>query len=82
MKNKNKILTAKKVKELTMQHYESGRHDRCKERIFKSVVSKTYPMSRSTFFRYLACEEEVKENSNNNVRYKQLTLWNDETTIN
>lgn len=52
------LLRAKMVQELTAQHYEAGRHDRCKRWVFRHVVSKTYPMSERTFFRYLSLDTE------------------------
>ena len=48
--------TAKKaelISKIIEEHYEAGRHDRCKAWIWRNVVRKTYPMSRRTFFRYL-----------------------------
>lgn len=49
----NTLLRAKMVQDLTAQHYEPGRHDRCKRWVFKHVVIKVYPMSERTFFRLL-----------------------------
>lgn len=46
-------LKAKLIQDLTMKHYEQGRQDRCKLWVFRHIVSKSYPMSERTFFRYL-----------------------------
>lgn len=68
------LLRAKMVQELTAQHYEAGRHDRCKRWVFRHIVSKTYPMSERTFFRYLSIDTD--ENPNKKTEDKnQLTLF-------
>ena len=54
MPNKNTIEKALKVQDIVQRHYEPGRQDRCKLQGFRNIVTKTYPMSESTFFRYLS----------------------------
>jgi len=61
MTNKNTIEKALKVQEIVQQHYEPGRQDRCKQWVLKYVVSKTYPMSKSTFFRYLGFDKKERK---------------------
>ena len=57
----NTMLRARKVQELTAQHYEPGRHDRCKRWVFKHVVFKVYPMSERTFFRLLSMDTNAAD---------------------
>jgi len=61
MTNKNTIEKALKVQEIVQKHYEKGRQDRSKLWVFKYIVLKTYPMSKSTFFRYLSVKENLKD---------------------
>ena len=61
MTNKNTIEKAQKVQEIVQQHYEPGRQDRCKLWVLKHIVTKTYPMSKSTFFRYLSVQQKQKK---------------------
>jgi hypothetical protein len=60
MKNKNKTKQALIVRKVVEENYERGRHDKCKEAVFRNIVSKQYPMSRSTFFRYLSDKPNEK----------------------
>jgi tRNA G37 N-methylase Trm5 len=70
--NLNTLKKAKKIKELTLKHYEPGRQDRCKLWVYNNVVKKEYPMSERTFFRYLIMDtsilddtDDMKEGENN-----------------
>lgn len=54
---------AKLVHDLTYRHYEVGRHDRCKLWVYRHVVSKAFPISERTFFRYLKMIKELSLSS-------------------
>ena len=72
---KNMIHRAKLVQEMTAEHYEPGRHDRCKKWVFMHIVRKVYPMSERTFFRYLSigtAEEKVERKQEDK---RQLKLF-------
>lgn len=71
---KNVVLRAKKVQELTAQHYQPGRQDRCKRWVFYNVVSKVYPMSERTFYRYLGISTDNEENKQQEDK-NQLKLF-------
>jgi hypothetical protein len=75
MKQKNTIRRAEIVRDLTARHYEPGRQDRCKLWVYRNVVSKQYPMSASTFFRYLSAEKDVDETKEDPAGLKQLKLF-------
>lgn len=57
--NKNTIDKALRVQDIVKQHYEPGRQDRCKLWVFRKYVVKIYPMSESTFFRYLKINDHL-----------------------
>jgi hypothetical protein len=71
---KNMLLRAKMVQDLTAEHYEAGRHDRCKRWVFRHIVSKVYPMSERTFFRYLSIDITVESDSKKEDK-RQLKLF-------
>lgn len=58
MRNGNTIRRAQLVREMLEAHYQPGRQDRCKLWVLRNVIRKTYPISDSTFFRYLRRSEE------------------------
>jgi hypothetical protein len=73
---KNMIHRAKLVQDMTAEHYEPGRHDRCKKWVFLHIVSKVYPMSERTFFRYLAMDiSDLEEPSQRQEDKRQLKLF-------
>lgn len=53
MTHKNTAQRQRLIRDIVAQHYEPGRHDRCKLWVFRNVVSRSYPMSERTFFRCL-----------------------------
>jgi len=57
----NTLLRARRIKEIVDANYEPGRHDRCKLWIYRNIINKKYPISISTFFRYL----NIAEGNNN-----------------
>jgi hypothetical protein len=61
MANLNTIKRAQKIKNLVNANYEAGRQDRCKRQVFKNIVSKEYPMSERTFWRYLNLEQKERQ---------------------
>lgn len=67
------IEKAKKIQELVDQHYEPGRQDRCKLWVLRNVISKIYPMSERTFYRYvnMKTDEQKKEDEDK----QQLKLF-------
>lgn len=71
---KNMLLRAKMVQDLTAEHYEAGRHDRCKRWVFRHIVSKVYPMSERTFFRYLSIDITEESDSKKEDK-RQLKLF-------
>lgn len=72
---KNMLLRAKMVQDLTAEHYEAGRHDRCKRWVFKHIVSKVYPMSERTFFRYLSIDVSEENIGKKTEDKRQLKLF-------
>lgn len=66
MATRNTMEKARKIQELTAQHYEPGRQDRCKLWVYRNIVNKIYPMSDRTFFRYLAID--VKGENENRLK--------------
>lgn len=72
---KNMLLRAKMVQDLTAEHYEAGRHDRCKRWVFRHIVSKVYPMSERTFFRYLSIDVNDEGSAARKEDKNQLTLF-------
>lgn len=50
---KNTMSRAKIIVEIVEAYHEPGRHDRCLEWVYRNMVFPVYPISRSTFFRYL-----------------------------
>jgi hypothetical protein len=77
--HKNTLKKAHLVCELVKNNYEAERHDRSKEWVLRKVVSDIYPISRSTFFRYLAVGKNKETTKKDDIN--QLKLWNDETII-
>jgi len=57
---------AEMVKQLMEKYFEPGRQDKCKEQIYRNIISKQMGISRRTFFRLLKIsknlEQEKKEN--------------------
>ena len=49
------------VQEVVEANYESGRQDRSKEWVYRSIIRSIYPMSRRTFFRYLRLARKIEE---------------------
>jgi hypothetical protein len=72
MKQKNTIKRAIMVQKLLAEHYRPGRHDKCKLSVYRNVISKIYPMSRATFFRYLAVREKEPDSE---ACPRQLSLF-------
>lgn len=72
---KNMIRRAKLVQKMTDEHYEPGRHDRCKKWVFVHVVSKVYPMSERTFYRYLGVDTSQLERPEKVEDKRQLKLF-------
>jgi len=52
-KNKNTLLRIKNVCEITQQHYEPGRQDKCYKAVWRSFVFPVYPMHYRTFLNYI-----------------------------
>lgn len=52
--NQNVIDKIKIVADIVKQHYEPERQDRCLIWCYRNFVSKLYPMSERTFWRYMA----------------------------
>lgn len=62
------------VRKLVDEHYEPGRQDRNRKWVFRNIVSKSYPMSLSTFWRYMRLTRNQPEhNKDNNA--EQLRLF-------
>jgi hypothetical protein len=53
MKRQSSIKRAEDVRLLTLQHYEPGRHDRCKRWVYLHHIYPRFGISESTFFRDL-----------------------------
>lgn len=53
----NTILRAKIVYDIAMSYYKPGRQDRCLLWVYRDKVSKIYPISVATFWRYLRIAE-------------------------
>lgn len=66
---------AKLVQEMTAEHYEPGRHDKCKRWVYLHIVCKVYPMSERTFFRYLSMNTEAIERPVKIEDKRQLKLF-------
>ena len=61
--HKNTRKMALIVQEVVDANFESGRQDRSKEWVYRSIIKHIYPMSRRTFYRHLRRAKE-KETSN------------------
>jgi len=72
---KNILIKAKLVQDLVAEHYEPGRHDKCKRWVFLHVVSKVYPMTERTFFRYLSIDVNDVNNDKKEEDKRQLKLF-------
>jgi hypothetical protein len=55
--NDNRMKRALDVQRMVAQHYEPGRHDRCKLWVYRHHVRPLYHISEATFFRYLAVKD-------------------------
>lgn len=53
MQYRNTLKKAVLIQKLVAEHYEPGRQDRCFLAVYRNVVTKVYPMSERTFFRYM-----------------------------
>lgn len=51
--NPSTIKRAEEIKKIVLEHYEEGRHDRCKMWIYRHFIKKQFGISQRTFFRYL-----------------------------
>lgn len=71
----NRELRALVVYNLTLQHYEAGRQDKCKLQVYRKVVSKQFPISERTFFRYLGIASNMASKVNSTLKPIQLTLF-------
>ena len=54
----NFIDTAEKIQRIVAEYYENGNQSKCKSAVFRNVVTKTYPMSVTTFWRYMRVDVE------------------------
>lgn len=66
---------AKLVQEMTAEHYEPGRHDKCKRWVYLHIVCKVYPMSERTFFRYLSMNTDSIDKPVKTEDKRQLKLF-------
>ena len=53
------------IKKLVDEHFEPGRQDRSMVHIFRTVVSRQYPMSERTFWRLIKTARKYEEKQNN-----------------
>ncbi|MDR1199041.1 MAG: hypothetical protein LBK94_08555 [Prevotellaceae bacterium] len=53
MTTKNTTERARIVQRIVAQHYEAGNQAKSKMQIYRNVIRKLYPISESTFWRYL-----------------------------
>ena len=69
-RHKNTLLRIKKVCEITQQHYESGRQDRCYKAVWRNYVYPVYPMHYRTFLNYIntPLQEEKKDENQNQMK--------------
>lgn len=65
---KNTLLRAKHICEITMMYYESGRQDRSYRAIWKKYIYPVYPMCYRTYLNYLKInfKKELKNFDDNN----------------
>lgn len=71
-KRKSTLVSAARVKEIISQHYEPGRHDKCKKAIYRNYVYKQTGISESTFWRYM---QEIDDENRPKVDDSQLSLF-------
>ncbi|MDR2652800.1 MAG: hypothetical protein LBC68_10910 [Prevotellaceae bacterium] len=57
MKTKNAIERAIIVRQIVEQYYEAGNQAKSKIQIYRNVIRKLYPISESTFWRYLKIKD-------------------------
>lgn len=50
------------IAEMVDAYYQEGRHDRCKQWVWRNIICPVYPISLSTFHRYLKRVETLKKN--------------------
>lgn len=53
MSKRNTKKRAQIIVEIVVAYHEPGRHDRCLDWVYRNMVYPVYPISRSTFYRYL-----------------------------
>lgn len=57
------------VAEITNQHYEIGRLDRCYKAVWRRYIYPIYPMNYRTYLRY------INTNYKKEIKEQQLTLF-------
>lgn len=57
---------AELVEGLVKKYYEPGRQDKCKEQIYRNIISKQMGISRRTFFRLLKIARSFEKEKNEN----------------
>ena len=69
------IKKAEKIKELLSANYEAGRHDKCKEQVYRNIIQPSMGISRATYYRMLRVPYDVKPIADDP---NQLKLFEDE----
>lgn len=71
---KSTLASALAVQEIVEQHYEPGRHDRCKRWVYRNFVRKKFRISERTFFRYLKITPQTPAQADPEDK-RQLSLF-------
>ncbi|MBK9292583.1 MAG: hypothetical protein IPM52_13305 [Bacteroidetes bacterium] len=64
----NTMRKARLIRQMVDEHYEPGRQDRNRKWVYRNIVVKIYPMSLTTFWRYMRLtrnEADLTDKANN-----------------
>jgi hypothetical protein len=71
----NTLRKAQMIRRLVDQHYEPGRHDRNRKWVYRNIVVKAYPMSLTTFWRYMRLTRNEADPNDNTTDAGQWRLF-------
>ena len=71
----NTMRKARMIRQLVDEHYEPGRQDRNRKWVYRNIVVKIYPMSLTTFWRYMRLTRTEADPSDKTNDAGQLRLF-------
>lgn len=71
----NTMRKAQLVRQLVDEHYEPGRQDRNRKWVYRNIVVKIFPMSLTTFWRYMRMTRSEADRNQNSNDAGQLRLF-------